>query len=190
MFNDPTNLGFAIDANALLVQELNASQLQDNAEAIAAWAASANKLQMFGNCSTLDSTCGTKFVQAFGRRAFRTTLAASDARVAAYLKLFMAGTSYSDGAQAVISAMLQSPYFLYRTELGTAVGRHLHADAVRGGDGAGVPADRHHARRHAAGRGRQRRRRQPDADVDGRPAGDAPARHVEREQRDRASWAS
>ena len=44
VFNDPTNLGFAIDANALLVQELNASQLQDNAEAIAAWAASANKL--------------------------------------------------------------------------------------------------------------------------------------------------
>ena len=117
---------------------------------------------MFGNCSTLDATCGTKFVQAFGRRAFRTTLAASDARVAAYLKLFMAGTSYSDGAQAVISAMLQSPYFLYRTELGTAVGQHLHADAVRGGDGAGLPADRHHARRHAAGRGRQRRRRQPD----------------------------
>ena len=78
VFNDPTNLGFAIDANALLVQELNASQLQDNAEAIAAWAASANKLSMFASCTTLDSTCGTKFIQAFGRRAFRTTLAASD----------------------------------------------------------------------------------------------------------------
>src|SRR6185436_4637893 len=34
VFNDPVNLGFSIDANALLVQELNASQLQDNAEAI------------------------------------------------------------------------------------------------------------------------------------------------------------
>ena len=34
----------------------------------------------------------------------------------------MPGTSYSDGAQAVISAMLQSPYFLYRTELGTQSG--------------------------------------------------------------------
>ncbi|HXT99828.1 MAG TPA: DUF1592 domain-containing protein, partial [Polyangia bacterium] len=122
VFNDPTNLGFAIDANALLVQELNASQLQDNAEAIAAWAASANKLQMFGNCSTLDSTCGTKFIQAFGRRAFRTTLAASDSRIAAYLKVFMAGSSYADGAQAVISAMLQSPFFLYRSELGTGSG--------------------------------------------------------------------
>jgi hypothetical protein len=31
----------------------------------------------------------------------------------------MAGSSFSDGAQAVISAMLQSPYFLYRSEIGT-----------------------------------------------------------------------
>ena len=122
VFNDPSNLGFSIDANALLVQELNASQLQDNAEAIAAWAASANKLTMFGNCSTLDAACGTKFVQAFGRRAFRTTLAASDARVSKYTQLFMTGTSYADGAQAVISAMLQSPYFLYRSELGAQAG--------------------------------------------------------------------
>jgi hypothetical protein len=122
VFNDPSNLGFAIDANALLVQELNASQLQDNAEAIAAWAASANKLSIFASCTTLDSTCGTKFIQGFGRRAFRTTLAASDARIATYLKIFMLGTSFSDGAQAVISAMLQSPYFLYRTEIGTQSG--------------------------------------------------------------------
>ena len=165
MFNDPTILGFAIDANALLVQELNASQLQDNAEAIAAWAASANKLtHVRATARRWTRPAARKFVQAFGRRAFRTTLAASDARVAAYIKLFMAGTSYSDGAQAVISAMLQSPYFLYRSELGTAGGQHLQPDAVRGGDRAGLPADRQHARRHAAGRRRQRRRRQPDAD--------------------------
>ena len=129
VFNDPSNLGFAIDANALLVQELNASQLQDNAEAIAAWAASSNKLTMFGNCSTLDAACGTKFVQAFGRRAFRTTLAASDARVAKYTQLFMTGTSYADGAQVVISAMLQSPYFLYRSELGTQSGSAFNLTA-------------------------------------------------------------
>src|SRR5450432_1646606 len=34
----------------------------------------------------------------------------------------MSGSSNSDGAQVVISAMLQSPYFLYRAELGTANG--------------------------------------------------------------------
>jgi hypothetical protein len=122
VFNDPVNLGFAIDANALLVQELNASQLQDNAEAIAAWAASANKLSLFASCTTKDTTCGTTFIRGLGRRAFRTTLAASDPRIATYLTLFMAGSSFSDGAQAVISAMLQSPYFLYRSELGTGSG--------------------------------------------------------------------
>jgi hypothetical protein len=129
VFSDPVNLGFSIDANALLVQGLNASQLQDNAEAIAAWAASANKLSLFATCTTLDATCGTKFVQGFGRRAFRTTLAASDARVAAYTKLFMTGSSFSDGAQVVISAMLQSPYFLYRSEVGTQSGSVFNLSA-------------------------------------------------------------
>jgi hypothetical protein len=92
VFQDPTNLGFAIDAQALLVQELNASQLQDNAEAIAAWAATANKLSIFASCTTKDSTCGTTFIRGFGRRAFRQTLATSDPRIATYLTIFMAGT--------------------------------------------------------------------------------------------------
>jgi Protein of unknown function (DUF1592)/Protein of unknown function (DUF1588)/Protein of unknown function (DUF1595)/Protein of unknown function (DUF1587)/Protein of unknown function (DUF1585) len=127
VFSDPSVLGFSIDANALLVQGLNASQLEDNAEAIAAWAASSNKLSAFASCAAQtsgapDATCATSFIQAFGRTTFRTTLASSDPRVAAYGKLFMAGTSNADGAQTVIAAMLQSPYFLYRGELGTPSG--------------------------------------------------------------------
>jgi hypothetical protein len=123
VFSDQSVLGFSIDANALLIQGLDASQLEDNAEAIAAWAASANKLAAFAGCATQttgapESTCATSFVQAFGRMAFRTTLTANDPRVAAYSTLFMAGSSNSDGAQAVISAILQSPLFLYRSELG------------------------------------------------------------------------
>ncbi|MES1207245.1 MAG: DUF1592 domain-containing protein, partial [Pseudomonadota bacterium] len=127
VFSDPSVLGFSVDANGLLVQGLNASQLQDNAEAIAAWAASANKLASFAGCASSTSgapsaSCATSFIQAFGRLAFRTTLAASDARITTYSKLFMAGTSNADGAQAVIAAMLQSPYFLYRSELGAQSG--------------------------------------------------------------------
>jgi hypothetical protein len=127
VFSDPTVLGFSIDANSLLVQGLNASQLEDNAEGIAAWAASAGKLSQFASCAATAtgapaSTCATSFIQAFGKAAFRTTLATSDPRIASYSKLFMAGSSNSDGAQAVISAMLQSPYFLYRSELGTKSG--------------------------------------------------------------------
>ena len=123
VFSDPTTLGFSIDANSLLVQGLNASQLEDSAEAVAAWAASAGQLKQFATCAATAtgapaSTCATQFIQAFGRRAFRATLASSDARITSYSKIFMAGSSNTDGAQAVISAMLQSPYFLYRSELG------------------------------------------------------------------------
>jgi hypothetical protein len=118
VFSDPTTLGFSIDANSLLVQGLNASQLEDNAEAIAAWAAANSKLSIFASCTTQTTACAATFIQGLGRRAFRTTLAASDPRIATYTALFMAGSSFSDGAQAVISAMLQSPYFLYRSELG------------------------------------------------------------------------
>jgi hypothetical protein len=122
VFADPANLGFSIDANALLVQGLTASQLEDNAEAIASWAAANNKLSLFASCTTLDASCGAQFVKGFGRRAFRTALPDSDPRVATYTSLFMTGSSFSDGAQAVIAAMLQSPYFLYRSELGTPSG--------------------------------------------------------------------
>jgi len=130
VFSDTAVLGFSIDANSLLVQGLNASQLEDNAEAIAAWAASAGKLAQFASCAATStgapaSSCATSFIQAFGRAAFRTTLATSDARLTTYSKLFMAGSSNSDGAQAVISAMLQSPYFLYRLELGKQSGSNF-----------------------------------------------------------------
>jgi hypothetical protein len=120
VFSDPVVLGFSVDANALLVQGLNASQLMDNAEAVAAWAVANNKLSQFATCTTHDTTCGQKFIQGFGRRAFRTTLASTDARIAAYNNLFMAESSFSNGAQAVMAAMMQSPYFIYRTELGQA----------------------------------------------------------------------
>ncbi len=127
VFSDPSVLGFSIDANGLLVQGLNASQLQDNAEAVAGWAASANKLGNFAACASStagapSASCATQFVQAFGRMAFRTTLGSGDPRLASYSKLFMSGSSNSDGAQIVVSAMLQSPYFLYRSELGTRSG--------------------------------------------------------------------
>jgi hypothetical protein len=127
VFSDPAVLGFSVDANALLVQDLNASQLEDNAEAVAAWAGQSGQLNQFASCANSttgspSSSCATSFIQAFGRAAFRTTLASSDPRIASYTKIFMLGSSNSDGAQAVVSAMLQSPYFLYRSELGTAAG--------------------------------------------------------------------
>jgi len=63
------------------------------------------------------------FVQKLGRRAFRRPL--TDAEQQRYTTLFAAGeagtgsgTPFAKGAALVIRAMLQSPHFLYRTELG------------------------------------------------------------------------
>ena len=59
------------------------------------------------------------FIQKIGRRAFRRPL--TDAEQQRYLALFTAGengTSFATGAAWVIRGLLQSPHFLYRTELG------------------------------------------------------------------------
>ncbi len=115
VFNDPLVMGFGIDANSLLVAGLNADQLMTNAEAVAAWAVT-NHLADVTGCDSSDAACPDAFIRSFGKRAFRAPL--SDASVAAYRALFAAEATFGDGVGAVVAAMLQSPRFLYRTELG------------------------------------------------------------------------
>jgi hypothetical protein len=69
------------------------------------------------------STDPAAFIAAVGRRAYRRPLTAAEQ--ATYLTLFNKGSSlmgtrstFAKGASLVIRAMLQSPYFLYRLELG------------------------------------------------------------------------
>ena len=66
------------------------------------------------------------FVTGFGLRALRRPL--TDAEVTTYLALFDQGPTlyptsdaFAAGATLVIQALLQSPYFMYRPELGTTV---------------------------------------------------------------------
>jgi hypothetical protein len=66
------------------------------------------------------------FIQNFGLRAYRRPL--TDAEVARYVALFNQGPAligsadaFADGAELVISFVLQSPHFLYRAELSTTV---------------------------------------------------------------------
>ncbi|MGK4009079.1 DUF1592 domain-containing protein [Sorangium sp. So ce1036] len=118
IFNDPHVLGFASDANALVIRDLTASQIMDWAESTADWAVT-NKLGGITSvtCRTTDEACRRQFITDFGRRAFREPLA--EDRVAAYDALFAAESSFEDGAKVVVGAMLQSPYFLYRREIGS-----------------------------------------------------------------------
>jgi hypothetical protein len=124
VFNDLRVLGFTVDSS-LQVKDLNADQLMSNAEAVASWAVSDAQLPgltQLATCSTHDQSCGKLFVKNFGRKAFRTAIPDGDPRIDTYTGLFMAEgtTTFADGASTVISAMLQSPYFLYRSELGAA----------------------------------------------------------------------
>jgi uncharacterized protein DUF1592/uncharacterized protein DUF1588/uncharacterized protein DUF1595/uncharacterized protein DUF1587/uncharacterized protein DUF1585 len=115
VFNDPQILGFSGDANALLVRDLGSQQLMSYAEQVARWAVSTLAADL-STCSEMTPTCRTQFIKSFGLRAFRQPL--TDARAARYEKLFASGTTFAQGLELTISAMLQSPYFLYRRELG------------------------------------------------------------------------
>src|SRR5450755_1714830 len=72
---------------------------------------------------TTDTACATKAIEAFGRRAFRRPL--TDAETTRFVTLAMtiaakAGSSVLAGMRHAVWAMLQSPSFLYRVELGAA----------------------------------------------------------------------
>jgi hypothetical protein len=78
-------------------------------------------------CTTTDAACQTQFIASFGERAFRRPLAAEEAtRFAALFAqgatLVASGDAFRDGVRLVVEAMLQSPQFLYRSELSDTAG--------------------------------------------------------------------
>jgi len=121
-------IGFDDEADALYVTEQLRSELFDASEKLAdrvTGDATALARLVPTNAPT-DATGKAKaFITAFGQRAFRRPL--TDAEVTTHLGLFNQGPTlypgvdtFKAGASLVIQAMLQSPSFLYRTELGTA----------------------------------------------------------------------
>jgi hypothetical protein len=116
VFNDPEVLGFTGDAAALLVRDLGSQQLMSYAEQVARWAVTTVGATL-STCKDMTPVCRTQFIKSFGQRAFRQPL--TDAQVARYEKLFAGGMTFDQGLELTITAMLQSPYFLYRRELGT-----------------------------------------------------------------------
>jgi len=121
-------IGFDNEADALFVTEQLRAQLFDAAEKLAdkvTGDATALGRLVPANAPTDTAGKGRAFITAFGQRAFRRPL--TSAEVTTHVGLFnQASTLYPGvdafkaGASLVIQAMLQSPFFLYRTELGTA----------------------------------------------------------------------
>jgi hypothetical protein len=73
-------------------------------------------------CQASAEGCAGEFIDAFGERAFRRPLSSEEsARFQALFDLGSTlgdiGEAFEDGVQLVVEAMLQSPQFLYRTEI-------------------------------------------------------------------------
>jgi hypothetical protein len=61
-----------------------------------------------------DAGCASRFIESFGRRAYRRPL--SPVEVQRLEKVYQAGASFPNGVRLVIEALLQSPKFLYLVE--------------------------------------------------------------------------
>ena len=110
---------FDNDERVLFVDSRNFSDFEAAAEAAATLAT--GSAQALAALAAGDDAPG--FVRVFGRRAFRRPLSADEE--AKYQGVFalgerLYGAGFAHGAALVIRAMLQSPHFLYRTELGKA----------------------------------------------------------------------
>jgi hypothetical protein len=112
---------FANNDLVLAVDQRAVSDFQSAAEALAkqVTASSASLSQIYSG------TDAAGFIATVGRRAFRRPLTTEES--SSYLSLFNSGASltgsasaFAKGAGLVIRAVLQSPYFVYRTELADA----------------------------------------------------------------------
>jgi hypothetical protein len=120
-------IGFDNEADALYVTEQLRQQLADAAEKLADKVtrdATALARLVPANAPSDAAGRARAFISAFGQRAFRRPL--SDDEISTHVGLFNQASAlypgvdaFSAGASLVIQAMLQSPHFLYRTELGS-----------------------------------------------------------------------
>lgn len=108
--------GFDNNSDARAVGPLLSDKILTAAEQ-AAEAGVANLSQLV-SCDPGDA-CAQEFIQSFGERAFRRPL--TDTERSRYESLYSTVSQedgYTEGIKAIIAAMLQSPNFLYRAELG------------------------------------------------------------------------
>jgi hypothetical protein len=122
-----TMTDFVNNENLLDVDQRAHDDFQTAAEALAAKVTATDSAL----AKVYSGTDAAGFISTFGRRAYRRPL--TDAEKSAYMTLFSSGSTlmgsrsaFAKGASLVIRAMLQSPNFLYRTEL-TKAGTPLTA---------------------------------------------------------------
>jgi hypothetical protein len=114
---------YAVGASNATISPAAAEKLEQAAYALAAQALSSAHRAGFVPCApsaTSDSACAQKFLKDFGRRAFRRPLEAAE--LTRYAKIAddsaKALGDFYQGLEFAVAAVLQSPNFLFRVELG------------------------------------------------------------------------
>lgn len=110
--------GFELGAT---VSPLQYELYMNVAEDLAANADLDTLLSSHCTAESLDESCARSFIRDFGMRAYRRPV--EEAQVERLLTVWRTGVELEDAAMAtrmVVQAMLQSPHFLYRVELGVA----------------------------------------------------------------------
>ena len=115
--SDVVDHGFDNHPEKLNVTGLLADQYREMAETIAERVS----LESYLTCTIAqgDAACAHRFIATFGLRAYRRPLTADE--IASYRAIYRLAASqecFEQGVRWIIIAMLQSPHFLYRSELG------------------------------------------------------------------------
>ena len=118
-----TNYSVTFGSGQADIDQVQVGGFQAAAETIAtAVAADPKQLAALAPCATgADKrVCAQSFLQSFGALAYRSPIT-DPADIARHMAVYDAGAKVNDahGLQLLIEAMLQSPRFLYRVELGT-----------------------------------------------------------------------
>ncbi|MEE2830491.1 MAG: DUF1592 domain-containing protein [Myxococcota bacterium] len=118
--------GYDNNATVLGVSSLLADQYRTAAEALAQEVVASHLSEVLGcdPASLGEAACARSFIVEFGARAFRRPLTGADVlRYEGLWSTVAAEDGFEVGIQWVITGMLQSPHFLYRSELGANAGK-------------------------------------------------------------------
>ena len=117
VLTDPVVHGFKVDAYEANIRDLGAQQVMQFAESVADWAVSEKLQTGWLPCQTTDESCTSQIIEELGLAFHREPL--DEALVEGYRDIVVQEDTFEDGVRQLISAMIQSPYFLYRRELGS-----------------------------------------------------------------------
>lgn len=115
---EPRVLGFANNAAAMAVTSRHLDAYLTLAEDTIERALTERRDRLL-SCDPADAGCPRAFVADFGKRAFRRPL--TDDEITDYTAVF-SGVDFDEGMRIAATAMLVSPAFLYRSEIGEGGG--------------------------------------------------------------------